>query len=196
MFRKTVKIRSCIVPSKEAYENTIQKMLERGHFASKLLFTASQWKQQCTKVPNGALGVTESYTVGRVKAGSLSWLFVPTLSIIWRSGFKNSGIRKNSVVSLKCLSWAQNEMGFAKGTVVVLLAVYLQVCLGRSIFLNPFSYCISVFCKPSTRTGAAEAKLLPGEEYHHSLSCWFKPVVCLTCIFKICLVLDYNFKSL
>lgn len=30
------------MPSKEAYENTIQKMLERGHFASKLLFMVFQ----------------------------------------------------------------------------------------------------------------------------------------------------------
>lgn len=191
-----VKIRYCSVPSKEACENTIQKMLERGRFASQLLFMAFQWKQQCTKAPNSALQVTESHTVVRVKAGSLPWPFVPNLSIIWRSAFKHSVIRKSSVISLMCLSWAQNEMGFAKGTVVVLLAVYLQVCLGRWIFLNPFSYSISIICKPSTRTGAAEAKLLLGEEYHHSLSCWLKHVVCLICIFKICLFIDYNFKCL
>lgn len=31
VFRKMVKIRICSVPSKEDHENTIQKMLERGH---------------------------------------------------------------------------------------------------------------------------------------------------------------------
>lgn len=143
---------------------------------------------------NGALRVPESHTVVRLEAGSLSWPFVPKLSIIWRPVLKNSGIRKNSVTSLKCLIWAQNEMGFPK-SIIVLLLVYVQVCSGRWIFFHLFSYSISIFCKPSTRNGAAEAKLLLGEEYHYLLSSWPKPVVCLICIFfSICLFIDYSFK--
>lgn len=151
--------------------------------ASTLLFMAFQWKTAMHQATNAVLRATESHTVVRVKAGSLSSPFAPNLSIIWRSIFKNSGIRKNSVTTLKCLNWARNEMVFAKCTIVVLLAVYLLICSGMWIFFHPFSYSMSRFCKPSTRNGAAEAKLLLGEEYHHSLSCWPKPVVCLICIF-------------
>lgn len=122
-------------------------------------FAMKAARHQATK---GVLWVTESHTVVRVKAGCLSWLFVPNLSIIWRSVFKNSGIRKSSVTSVKCLIWAQNEMNFAKGTTVVLLPVYLQVCSGRWIFLSPLSLTLLAYSASPAPEWCSRSQVIGG----------------------------------
>jgi len=50
-------------------------------------------------------------------------------------------------------------MDFAK-LIVLLLALYLQICWGSWTFLNPVSYSVSIFCKLGTRNGAAESNVV------------------------------------